>query len=140
MPEFAKLVLTILGTLIASSGFWSYQIKKLERKYQVADNSDSTQKKLDQIIEIQSKNLAQLEKLAQQTKKTDEVTMAVARDRIYHLCAHAIKTRNTDPDMMRDIKSMLDPYRANGGDGIADEYFARYEHMYKTTSHEVRDA
>lgn len=133
--ETVKLLITVIGTLIASSGFWSYQVKRLERRYQVADKSDEVQKKLDQIISTQEQHTKHMQALRAQLEKTDEVTMAVARDRIYYLCAHAIQVKDTDPDMMRDIRSLLDPYKANGGNGIADEYFNRYEHMYKTAQH-----
>ena len=62
--------------------------------------------------------------------------MAVARDRIYYLCKKWVKEKNLDPDNMRDVESLLVPYKANGGNGIADEYFERYEHMYKTSGGE----
>ena len=133
--DYLKILLTSLVTLLASSGFWSYRIKKLERKYAMQDKSDETQKKLDKIIKMHEETTKKIEELSEQNKRTDAVTMAVARDRIYDLCARAIRTKNPDPDMMRDIRSILDPYKENGGNGIADEYFNRYEHMYKTATY-----
>lgn len=126
------VIVTGILTLLASSGLWSYKIKKLERKYQQQDKNDEVLKKLDTVIAIQGSQSTQLASLHEHIKKTDAVTMAVARDRIYHLCNRAIQEHNTDPDNMRDIRSLLEPYTANGGNGLADEYYAKYEHMYKT--------
>ena len=137
--DILKLLLTSLITLLASSGFWSYRLKKLERKYAIEDKSDETQKKLDKIIQMHEETTRKIEELSLQSKRTNAVTMAVARDRIYDLCARAIRTKNTDPDMMRDVRSILDPYKENGGNGIADEYFDRYEHMYKTAAYHMEN-
>jgi len=138
--DYLKILFTSLVTLLASSGFWSYRIKKLERKYAMQDKSDETLKKLDKIIQMHEETTRKIEELSLQSKRTNAVTMAVARDRIYDLCARAIHNKNTDPDMMRDIRSILDPYKENGGNGIADEYFNRYEHMYKTTTYHTENS
>ena len=126
-----EIILTGLLTLLASSGFWSYRLKKLERKYELTDKKEETTKKLDKVIETQSDIIAKIDKLTEDFRKSNEVTMAVARDRIYYLCKKLVKEKNCDPDNMRDLKSLFVPYKANDGNGIADEYFERYEHMYK---------
>lgn len=133
MTETVKLILTCLFTFLASSGLWNYRLKKLERKYQLEDRTNETQQKLDKILSAQETTLKEYAELKAQLTKTNEVTMALARDRIYHLCKKAIKERDLDPDIMRDIKAMLMPYKANNGNGIADEYFSLYEHMYKSS-------
>ena len=133
MTETVKILLTGLLTFLASSGLWNYRVRKLERKYQLEDQTNETQRKLDEILKVQKNMQAEYSELKDQINKTNEVTMALARDRIYHLCKKAIKERDLDPDIMRDIKSMLIPYKENKGDGIADEYFDLYENMYKTS-------
>ena len=133
MTETVKILLTGLLTFLASSGLWNYRLRKLERKYQLEDRTNETQRKLDEILKVQKNMQAEYSELKDQIHKTNEVTMALARDRIYHLCKKAIKERDLDPDIMRDIKSMLIPYKENKGDGIADEYFDLYENMYKTS-------
>ena len=130
MEEVVKLVLPLLFGILASSGFWSYKTKKLERKYANEDKSEQILSSLEKL----SKNVTQL--LDNHTK-TDAVTMAVARDRIYYLCDKAITNRDFRTSTMRDIKSIMEPYKANGGDGLADEFFDRYEHLYKTATGEI---
>lgn len=132
MDTYAPIILTGILTMLASSGFWTYKIRKLERKYQQQDKHEEVLQKLDTLLTIQGQQSSQLAALQEHCRKTNAVTMAVARDRIYHLCNRAIKEKNLDPDNMRDIRSLLEPYTANGGNGLADEYYAKYEHMYKT--------
>lgn len=133
MTEVWKILLTGFVTLLASGGFWSYRLKKLERKYQKEDANDNTSKKIDRLIDSTETHNNKLDALHTQIMKTNAVTMSLAKDRIYYLCNKAIKEKNTDPDNMRDIRSLLEPYTANNGDGLADEYFEKYEHMYKTS-------
>lgn len=125
MEEIIKLVMTLVFGILASSGFWSYRTKKLERKYANEDKSEKILKTLEDL----STNVI---KLLENHAKTDAVTMAVARDRIYFLCDKAITNRDFRPQTMRDITSIMEPYKANGGNGLADEFFDRYEHLYKT--------
>lgn len=131
--EYAEVIISILLAVIASSGFWSYRIKKLERKYQVADNADTLKKSIDTLIESHKTLNAKLDKLMEKHQKTNDVTMAVARDRIYYLCQKWIREDNFHQDNMRDLKSLMEPYQANDGDGLADEYFDRYSYLYKTS-------
>ena len=124
MDETVRLILTLLFGILASSGFWSYRTAKLQRRYATEDKSEMILKTLEDL----SKNVKQL---LENHAKTDAVTMAVARDRIYYLCDKAMTNRDFRSQTMRDIKSIMEPYKANGGDGLADEFFDRYEYMYK---------
>lgn len=124
MDETTRLILTLVFGILASSGFWSYRTAKLQRRYVTEDKSEMILKTLEDL----SKNVKQL---LENHAKTDAVTMAVARDRIYYLCDKAITNRDFRAQTMRDIKSIMEPYKANGGDGLADEFFDRYEYMYK---------
>lgn len=130
MEEVVKLVLPLLFGILASSGFWSYKTAKLQRKYA---NEDKSEKILNTLEDL-SKNV---NKLLESHAKINEVTMAVARDRIYYLCDKAITNRDFRSQTMRDITSIMEPYKANGGDGLADEFFERYEHMYKTATGDI---
>lgn len=124
MDETVRLILTLLFGILASSGFWSYRTAKLQRRYATEDKSEMILKTLEDL----SKNVKQL---LENHAKTDAVTMAVARDRIYYLCDKAMTNRDFRSQTMRDIKSIMEPYKANGGDGLADEFFDRYDYMYK---------
>lgn len=132
--EYTNIIISIVLALLASSGFWSYRIKKLERKYQQEDKSRDIDAKLSQLIKSQEMLVKKIDLLTEAQEKSNAVTMAVARDRIYHLCKKSIEERRFDPDSMRDIKGLMTPYKDNDGDGIADEYFERYEHLYKTNT------
>lgn len=125
--EIAQILLTLVVGIIGSSGFWAYKTKKLERKYQTQDKSEK-------ILETVKTTSEDIKTLLEKHDKTNEVTMAVARDRIYYLCDKAITNRDFRHQTMRDIRSIMEPYKANGGDGLADEFFDKYEHMYKTNS------
>ena len=136
MDETVRLLLTLLFGILASTGFWSYRTKKLERKYQNEDKSEkilSSIHGLKQTVEVMD---SKVDVLTANHKKSDAVTMAVTRDRIYYLCDKAITNRDFRTQTMRDIKSIMEPYKKNGGDGLADEFFDRYEYMYKKN---VRD-
>ena len=132
MAEWMKLLLTGVLTLVASTGFWNYKIKKLERKHHLEDKSEELIEKVDALLVDNDKIMKKLDALTEAHKKTNEVTMAVARDRIFYL-ANKWKTENNyEDDNMRDLISLFEPYKANGGNGLANEYFEKYEYLYKT--------
>lgn len=131
--EYGQIIISVLLAILASSGFWSYRIRKLERKYQMADNADTIKTSIDLLIKSQETLNTKLDKLIDKHQKTNDVTMAVARDRIYYLCQKWIREDNFHQDNMRDLKSLMEPYKQNNGDGIADEYFDRYSYLYKTS-------
>ena len=135
MEEMVRLLLPLIFGVLASSGFWSYRTKKLERKYANEDKSEKILESIKQLNENVESVKSKVDTVIDNNAKTDAVTMAVARDRIYYLCDKAITNRDFRHQTMRDIRSIMEPYKANGGDGLADEFFDKYEHMYKTSNY-----
>lgn len=68
-----------------------------------------------------------------QIKKTDAVTMAIARDRIYYLARKWTEQHDFDPDNMRDLRDLFTPYKENNGDGLGDDYFDTYRLAYEAS-------
>ena len=128
-PTIIALVTGIVS-IISSNGFWSMRMKRLELEYKEQSEKDETAQKLDEVIEVVKGLQSSIDHLTKEQASSDELLIAVARDRIYHICKTFTKNRDTDPDNMRDIKALLEPYKAKGGDGLADEYFDRYRNMY----------
>ena len=133
MKEVITLLITSVVAILASSGFWSYKIKKLEHSYEMDTTTKKLEAKLDKLLESQMDMSKKLDKLAEDQKRTNDVTMAVARDRIYYLCKAWLDAGDFSDDNMRDIKALLTPYQNNGGNGIAQEYYDKYEHLYKNS-------
>lgn len=132
MADWLKIILTGVLTFLASSGFWSYKIRKLDRKYQQEDKNNSIIEKIDVLLADNDKIMKKIDALSEAHSKTNEVTMAVARDRIYHLAKKWKEEGSFTSDNMRDLVSLFEPYKDNGGNGLANEYFEKYEYLYKT--------
>lgn len=123
---------TVLVAVFGSAGLWNYRMKKLELSQTKDDKMKTLTDKIDKVLDNQDKQSQQLKDLQDQLTKTDAVTMALAKDRIYYLCKRGISKLDVNPDTMRDIMALMKPYKANDGDGLADEYFEKYEYIYRT--------
>lgn len=88
------------------------------------------------INEQLEKILKKQDELNTQIKKTDAVTMALARDRIYFLARKWTENRDFDPDNMRDLRDLFTPYKENDGNGLGDDYFDTYRQAYESSKQE----
>lgn len=125
-------ILTGVVSIVTSNGFWNMRMKRLELKYKEHAERDETSKKLDDVVVMVNKLQESVDHLTKEQATSDELLVAVARDRIYHICKTFTKNKDTDPDNMRDLLDLLTPYEAKGGDGLAHEYFEQYKQMYRT--------
>lgn len=121
----------MIVAVLTSSGFTALVLKIIdiisERMKEARDkknNVETVEAKLDKVN-------GKLDMVIGKLDKTDAVTMADARDKIYHLCKTAIEKHDTDADTMRDIQALMGPYKANGGDGLADDIYEAYKRMYE---------
>ena len=126
----SNTIVALIVGFLGSTGFWSFITKFIELKK--TKKEDETKKQLDTIIQKLDTVENKLTTTNEQLDKTDKVTMALARDRIYYLSRRSIIRKDMDPDNMRDLKALMEPYKANDGDGLADEYFEKYEYIFKT--------
>lgn len=90
------------------------------------------------INEQLEKILKKQDELNKQIKKTDAVTMALARDRIYYLARKWTANRDFAPDNMRDLRDLFTPYKENDGDGLGDDYFDTYRLAYEASKREEK--
>ena len=97
MDPFLQTVLAtligVVGTFIASSGWWGYRSKKLELEYQ-----------------------RKMTEAAGQTMEHRAI-IALLHDRLYALCKAAIRHGSISTDDLDNIKYIWEPYTAMGGNG-----------------------
>ena len=113
-PEQITILVAVI-TGVTSSGLTSLVQFFVNRRDKKCEKTDEMHVKLDKVVELQKDLGNDLKVVIDKLSKTNEVTMSVARDRIYYLCKKSIKEKDVDPDTIRDIKALVDPYISNGG-------------------------
>ena len=99
------IIITVITSVLASSGVWSVLLFILQRKAQRQDkeaDKDTTEKKM---------------------------LLALAHDRIYYLCEQILREfadkdrTGTDVDEYENLRILYEGYRALGGNGTCERLF-----------------
>ena len=79
--------------------------------------------KIDKIIADQNE-------MKEQIRLSGDVTLATARDRIFYLCEKYTSEKRFGTKDLEDIEDLYAPYKAAGGNGLAQEVLATYKEAY----------
>ena len=86
-------IITIIGFIFASNGFWAFLTSRSQRK-------KVNLEKIEQDIEIQKKS-----------------NKALLHDRLTEVCLVCIKRKYVTPNEMDNVEYMFKPYEELGGNG-----------------------
>lgn len=111
MSETLKEILIIVGTILASGGFWTFVQFMLSRH-------DGKKEAMKQLQDAVGKLQTSIDKNNKDMELQSEALMAIAQDRILYLCKCYIKQGWIYDDDLSSLRRMATAYRDLGGNDL----------------------
>lgn len=125
MPQITPEALVPICSLLSAVGVKLIDVlhDKMKENRQKKSGEMTMSEKLDKIISDQNE-------MKKQIRLSGNVTLATARDRIFYLCEKYTSEKRFGTKDLEDIEDLYAPYKAAGGNGLAQEVLATYKEAY----------
>lgn len=105
MQPWIQMALTVITSVLASGGLWSYIQYRQERKFREEDKEE------------------------QKDSTESKALKALLHDRIYQGCKEAIKDGNIDAEDYENLQYLYHPYKDLGGNGTCERLMTAVEQL-----------